>query len=73
MGEGIQTRRSGLSRIKPLFPLLTTQWIAENGIGLIHSLELLFGVGIVAVEVWMPAAGLLAEGSFKGLRIRTRL
>jgi hypothetical protein len=73
MGKRIETGSSGLSRIEPLFPLLAPKRIAENRIGLVHSFELLFGVGVVAVEVWMPTAGLLAERPFQSLRIGARL
>ncbi len=73
MGKGIQSGRSGLMAIEPLFPLLAALGVAENGIGLVDRLELFFSVGIIAIEIWMPAPCLLTKGALEGLGIGTRL
>ena len=46
-------------------PAPAPQGVRENRIGLIDQLEAFFGNGIVAVEIGMPAAGLLTKRLFE--------
>ena len=47
-------------------PGLPPSWIGEHGIGLIDLLKPIFSNRIIAVEIWMPAAGFRPKGTLQG-------
>ena len=55
------------------FPGLAPAGIAEDRVGSIHRLEALLGHGVVAVEIRVPEAGLLAEGPLQAGGVGTGL
>jgi hypothetical protein len=55
------------------FPGLAPAGIAEDRVGSIHRLEALLSHGVVAVEIRVPEASLLAEGTLQAGGVGTGL